>query len=390
MNDTPPPRPAYAPAASAEPQAHSAVPNAAPHAAPLRFTGEGAEYFRIWTVNLLLTLATLGVYSAWAKVRKARYFWQNTRLEGHAFDYHGKPAAILLGRGIALALLVAYSVSFNVSKTAGLVVIGVLFVAGPWLFMRAQRFRFVNSSWRGIRFGFDANIEAAYRAALPPLVIWFSSTILAVLVAEGGQAAVMAGGASGLLVPWMHHRLKAYQHGAASYGDRAFSFAPATAAFYGVYLRAGLLTAAAMFASIMVFTMALSGGRGVEGLIAFLFGVLLIGVFFSAFLLFAWPYFAARLQVVVWSHTRLGPIRFVTTIAARPLMLLVVKNVGLTLFTAGLYWPFAAVALARYRVECMRAESDSPITLLAANVQSPPGAAAGDAAVDMFGLDIGL
>ena len=35
-----------------------------------RFHGNGAEYFRIWIVNFLLTLLTLGVYSAWAKVRK--------------------------------------------------------------------------------------------------------------------------------------------------------------------------------------------------------------------------------------------------------------------------------------------------------------------------------
>jgi uncharacterized membrane protein YjgN (DUF898 family) len=28
------------------------------------------RYFRIWIVNLLLTIATLGIYSAWAKVRR--------------------------------------------------------------------------------------------------------------------------------------------------------------------------------------------------------------------------------------------------------------------------------------------------------------------------------
>ena len=39
---------------------------------PMRFTGIGWEYFRIWVVNMLLTLLTLGIYSAWAKVRKAR------------------------------------------------------------------------------------------------------------------------------------------------------------------------------------------------------------------------------------------------------------------------------------------------------------------------------
>ena len=106
--------------------------------------------------------------------------------------------------------------------------------------------------------------------------------------------------------------------------------------------------------------------------------------------LIAWPYFAARLQAIVWSHTRLGDVRFSTAIAAGPLFRLTLKNVLLTLVTAGLYWPFAAVALARYRVECMRIESDEPLTTLAEGTLAPPGAAAGDAAVDAFGLDIGL
>ena len=40
----------------------------------LGFTASGSEYFRIWIVNLLLTLGTLGLYYPWARVRKLRYF----------------------------------------------------------------------------------------------------------------------------------------------------------------------------------------------------------------------------------------------------------------------------------------------------------------------------
>ena len=45
---------------------------------PLEFRATGAEYFRIWIVNLLLTIITLGIYSAWAKVRRLRYFYGST------------------------------------------------------------------------------------------------------------------------------------------------------------------------------------------------------------------------------------------------------------------------------------------------------------------------
>ena len=104
----------------------------------------------------------------------------------------------------------------------------------------------------------------------------------------------------------------------------------------------------------------------------------------------AWPYFSARMQAIVWRHTRLDDVKFASAIATLPLMRLVLKNVALTVVTAGLYWPFASVALARYRVECMRAESDEPITSLAEATHAAPGNAAGDAALDAFGLDIGL
>ena len=45
---------------------------------PFSFTGTSAEYFRIWIVNVALTILTLGVYSAWAKVRTEQYFYGHT------------------------------------------------------------------------------------------------------------------------------------------------------------------------------------------------------------------------------------------------------------------------------------------------------------------------
>ena len=32
---------------------------------PIEFTAGAGEYFRIWIVNLALTVVTLGIYSAW-------------------------------------------------------------------------------------------------------------------------------------------------------------------------------------------------------------------------------------------------------------------------------------------------------------------------------------
>src|SRR5437667_6745528 len=71
----------------------------------VEFSASAGEYFRIWIVNLALTILTLGIYSAWAKVRKRRYFYAHTHIAGESFEYRGRPVAILKGRLIAVALL---------------------------------------------------------------------------------------------------------------------------------------------------------------------------------------------------------------------------------------------------------------------------------------------
>src|SRR5437879_9460526 len=73
---------------------------------PVQFTAAAGEYFRIWIVNLGLTIVTLGIYSAWAKVRKRRYLYSHTRIGGEGFEYRAKPLPILKGRLFALGLLV--------------------------------------------------------------------------------------------------------------------------------------------------------------------------------------------------------------------------------------------------------------------------------------------
>ena len=44
----------------------ASAPTPQPRELDFRFTGKTGEYFRIWIVNLALTILTLGIYSAWA------------------------------------------------------------------------------------------------------------------------------------------------------------------------------------------------------------------------------------------------------------------------------------------------------------------------------------
>jgi uncharacterized membrane protein YjgN (DUF898 family) len=102
------------------------------------------------------------------------------------------------------------------------------------------------------------------------------------------------------------------------------------------------------------------------------------------------PYYAARLQRIVWDNTQLGPLRFRTTMASLPLFRLTLACVFWTLLTLGLYWPFAAIRLARYREQSMEVLSAQPLDQLARGVNPAVTAAAGDGAAELFGLDVGL
>jgi uncharacterized membrane protein YjgN (DUF898 family) len=358
----------------------------------MHFTGDGAEYFRIWSVNLLLTICSLGIYSAWAKVRKTRYFYQNTRLDGHAFDYHGTPKAILRGRIVAVVLLTAYTWAFDISTTAGFLTIAFLCVAGPWLFLRSQQFKFRNTSWRGLRFGFSARTSDAYRSLLPLLIIWFSSTVVGFISGATSVLIAVMGAVTAITLPWMHHTLKRFQHRHIRYGQLSSEFDSSIKRFYGIYVKCMLLIVGIGFLTAATFGFFTAGleesgvfgeRRGV--------GALLVGVVTAAlvYLLMA-SYAAARVQRVVWTNTRLGPVKFDTHLSAGSLAWLVSKNVALTLITAGLFWPYASISIARYRIECMRVSAPENFAAAISKGDRSSSDAMGEGALDMFGVDIGL
>jgi uncharacterized membrane protein YjgN (DUF898 family) len=147
---------------SAPSSAAPAAAFAAPSPLVFGFSGSGAEYFRIWIVNLLLTVATFGIYSAWAKTRRLQYFYRNTHLAGASFDFRGNPKAILHGRLLAVALAAAYHYAFGFSATAGAVTVGLLLLGLPFVMRSALRFRLSNTWYRGLPFGFAGGVKGAY------------------------------------------------------------------------------------------------------------------------------------------------------------------------------------------------------------------------------------
>ena len=108
---------------------------------PVIFSGATGEYFRIWIVNMALTIVTLGIYSAWAKVRKERYFYSHTSVADGTFDFHARPVSILIGRAIALTMVLMYFGSSYLHPMAPLVIVLLIFLIVPWLVVRSRIFR---------------------------------------------------------------------------------------------------------------------------------------------------------------------------------------------------------------------------------------------------------
>src|SRR5712675_1111171 len=146
VTPSPTPAPPPAPAARAPEQ--------------FRFTGRVGEYFGIWITNLLLTIVTLGIYSAWAKVRRLQYFYRHAEVAGSSFDFHGRPLTILIGRIVAIALLLLYNFAARLHSATTLLIIVAIALVMPWLLRNSLRFRLYNTSWRGTRFHFRGAVGA--------------------------------------------------------------------------------------------------------------------------------------------------------------------------------------------------------------------------------------
>jgi uncharacterized membrane protein YjgN (DUF898 family) len=308
---------------------------------PVRFTGSGAEYFGIWIVNLLLTIVTLGIYSAWAKVRRLQYFYRHTELAGSSFDFHGNPVRILIGRAIALLMLFAYNYTLRIQSKWTLAVIALIAFAMPWLLRNSFRFRLYNTSWRGVRFHFRGAVGRAYRVfLLYGILSLFTLYIMA---------------------PFMHQRVKAYQHGNTWFGSTACSFHARAGQFYKIYLL--------LFAVLVGFAL-VAGFSGVGGAFAALAeaqkhgthanplaALKALAVLYGALILMGisvGPVFHALITNLVWNNTRVGEHRIECNMSPLGLIWVTLSNLVLVALTLGLFIPWASVRMAKFQLEAVR------------------------------------
>ncbi len=342
---------------------------------PLEFTANVGEYFRIWIVNLALTIVTLGIYSAWAKVRKRRYFYGHTRIDGESFEYRANPVAILKGRLIAVALFaVFYAISHYAPLYIWAIYLVLLFV-GPWLVVRSLAFNAYNTAYRNVRFTFSGT----YR------------TCLGVVLGYGLLTVVTLG----LGFPFLRRRLVQFAAESHSYGTTPCALADGFKKLFvrpyfvaiGVSILLGVVLVA-FFAAVGVIAGApAKPGTGNPGWVptAIIAGV----VMFYALLFLLVAYIKARTVNAVWNHLSIGPVRFESALRARHLVWLYFSNLVVVAATIGLATPWAAVRAMRYRASKTTVIGSGPLDGFA-QAEAQRVSVAGEEVADFFDIDIAL
>ena len=125
---------------------------------PLTFSGTGLQLFGIQILNMFLTMLTLGLWTPWARVRKRRFFYSNTRILDEGLDYLATGFDIFKGWMIVTLIFAIYVIPIllPVPFLEYLLVLVLLFVY-PWALNRSFRFNARNIVWRDVRFDFNGS-----------------------------------------------------------------------------------------------------------------------------------------------------------------------------------------------------------------------------------------
>lgn len=335
---------------------------------PFNFTGKAGEYFGIWIVNVVLTILTLGIYSAWAKVRRERYFYGNTFLAGSSFEYHARPMQILIGRLVVLAVLIAYNIIATFFPLASLVFVPLFLIAVPWLIVRGLRFNARVTSFRNVRLDFTGGYWGAFKA-------FFLASLVAAI-------------SLGIMAPFASRWTWRYILGNLQYGGRPFSCDPRLGALYGQWWLPAALTVFGL-AFLLFLAFLFSGVAILLGEHSYIFSMTVLA--FAALIYgMAVLIYTAGVRNVVFNATVLdGRHRFVSQIEPDRYAFIAITNFLATIATLGLARPWAAVRMATYLAIATAVHVSGSLEDYLSTVHDT-GTAVGAEFMEMEGISLGL
>ncbi len=335
---------------------------------PFTFEGRAEDYFAIWIVNLLFTILTLGVYSAWAKVRRLQFFYGNTRLAGDGFSYLARPVVLLRARILVLAVLLLYAAAFWFLPWLGFLLALSFIPVYPWVIHRSLRFNSRMTAWRTVRFDWHGTYPQAFKV----FVLWPVAAVLTL----------------GILFPFAARSMREYIANGQALGHARFSVDTGVGAYY-------------VAAAIMLLVLLFGGGVLVAVLSAVLtllgFGdivtegtewVALLAALLAAYA--GGELFTALTRNIVVNRLVLQPgHHFSCDLSGGTILWISVTNMLATLLSLGLLWPWTRVRRWRYLTGAMAL---NPVGSLERFIDSQhaAGVAVASEYADIEGYEVGL
>lgn len=380
----------------------------------IKFHGRAGEYFKIWIVNFFLTIFTLGLYSAWATVRKRRYFYGNTEIDNSHFDYHALPLNLLLSRIIAIAFITIYVVTGLTHPYLQLICLLVLFIMAPYFILRSWRFNAIMTSFRNIRFSYHCRYGRGYWVILLlPVLLVIGLTLLMTLIgavlsqisteysvtAEIVKIAiVMLSVAIGVFVICSVQGKQIYElfFNQLAFGQQKFSTKLHYGKFFKIYGISVLillpflyfsgrmmLELASAIAFANYYQMAVSPSVVIINVLSIYLTVLCGLVIMSVYLR------VAVLKYILGLISLGDKMTFRSDVTYLSYLSLVITNSLITIFTLGFGVPLAEIRHARYMAEHTKVIGDISLTMVNAHGETKAGAVQ-DELINAFDLGINL
>ncbi len=329
-----------------EPDARSApgpMPQETTTGYRLTFHGSGGSLFGIQTVNTLLTLVTLGIYSFWGRVRVRQYLMSQTECAGDRFAYHGTGKELFVGwlkafvvfilpAGLLGSVVVPLLEPWPPVQMALAACISLVFMSViPFAMVGARRYRLSRTSCREIRFSFRGRVWDFLK------LFWVGS--------------LLSGITFGLYYPFFDVHRYAFMTRNSYFGSERFDFDGQARDLFWAYLAAVLLTP---------FTLGVS-----------------------------WLWLMAKRQRYLWNRTLFGRVRFRCTITGGRYLLMLLGNALIVIFTLGIGWPWAKVRSTRFVLDNLSLEG--VLDLEAIRQEAQAAAATGEALAGFLdtGFDLG-
>jgi uncharacterized membrane protein YjgN (DUF898 family) len=176
----------------------------------ITYDGQTGQVYKIWLLNIVMNIFTLGIYSFWGKTRLRQYVAGAFKLNKDRFEYTGTGKELFIGFLKAMLIFLVLYLPFMVASIIApdaawpLVFLIPFFYVLPVALYSAWRYRMSRTQWRGIRFELDGSVM---KFAGVFLWRWLINIV-----------------SLGILIPYSDIRIYQYVADNAYYGDIAFRF----------------------------------------------------------------------------------------------------------------------------------------------------------------------